>query len=423
VTNLREVRAAVVADASLRGRALCRSLAAATDGWLAERFAEATEGEEGGVALVAVGGHGRGELAPGSDLDLWLLHDPRRKGVAGVADRVWYPVWDSGVKLGHSVRTAKQALALADGDLDTATAALSARLLAGDPAVLAPLLERAPKGWRSHARRWLPVLARRMGERATEAGEVAFLLEPDLKEGRGGLRDIHALRWVEAARPVLSPGDDDALAAAEDVLLDVRVALHRLGGRSSDVLLLERQDEVAAALGEGDADALMARVAEAARTVAWTADEAWGRVASWLAGPGGRLLRRDRALAPGVLLREGEVRLETDADVAGDGALVLRAAAAAAETGARLHRESLDRLAAEAPVLAGPGRRGAGRRSSPCSVPAAGASPSSRRSTSAACSSGSCPSGPSSGGGPSATPCTASPSTATCARPRPRPPP
>ena len=351
MTGLREVRAAVVEDRSLGGRALCRALASATDGWLAERFAEATGGRGEGMALVAVGGHGRGELAPGSDLDLWLLHEPRRDGVAGVADRLWYPIWDSGVKLGHAVRTARQALSLADGDLDTATAALSARLVAGDPGVVAPVLERAPRAWRSHTRRWLPVLSRRMAERATDAGEVAFLLEPDLKEGRGGLRDVHALRWVEAARPVLSPGDDEALVAAEDVLLDVRVALHRLAGRASDVLLLERQDEVAAALGEGDADALVARVAEAARTVAWTADEAWGRVASWLAGPGGRLFRRDRVLAPGILLREGEVRIETEADVAADPGLVLRAAAAAAGTGARLHRGSLDRLAAEAPVL------------------------------------------------------------------------
>jgi [protein-PII] uridylyltransferase len=359
MSELRERRAAVVADTSLQGRALCRALAAATDACLAERFAEAAGGREAGLALVAVGGHGRGELAPGSDLDLWLLHDHKRDGVAAVADRLWYPVWDAGVKLGHAVRTPKQALSLADGDLDTATAALSARLVAGDPEVAGPVLERAGKGWRSHARRWLPVLARRMAARADEAGEVAFLLEPDLKEGRGGLRDVHSLRWVEAARPVLRPGDDEALTTAEDVLLDVRVALHRTGGRASDVLLLERQDEVAAALGGGDADALVARVAEAARTVAWTADEAWGRVASWLAGPGGRLFRRDRPLGPGLVLREGEVRVESDADVAADGGLVLRAAAAAARVGARLDRSSLDRLASEAPVLDGPWPEGA----------------------------------------------------------------
>jgi [protein-PII] uridylyltransferase len=359
VSELRERRAAVVADPSLRGRALCRALAAVTDAWLVERFAEAADGREAGLALVAVGGHGRGELAPGSDLDLWLLHDPHHDGVATVADRLWYPVWDSGVKLGHAVRTPRQALAMADGDLDTATAALCVRLVAGDPELAGPVVERAVQGWRSHARRWLPLLARRMAARAEDAGEVAFLLEPDLKEGRGGLRDIHSLRWVEAARPVLRPGDDEALTAAEDVLLDVRVALHRAVGRASDVLLLERQDEVAAALGGGDADALVTRVAEAARTVAWTADEAWGRVASWLAGPSGRVFRRDRPLGPGLVLREGEVLVESDADVAADGGLVLRAGAAAARIGARLDRSSLDRLAAEAPVLDGPWPEGA----------------------------------------------------------------
>ena len=107
MTGLREVRAAVVEDGSLRGRALCRALATATDRWLAERFEEATDGRTAGVALVAVGGHGRGELAPGSDLDLWLLHEPKRDGVAAVADRLWYPIWDSGVKLGHAVRTVR----------------------------------------------------------------------------------------------------------------------------------------------------------------------------------------------------------------------------------------------------------------------------------------------------------------------------
>ncbi len=300
MTDLREVRAAVVADPRSAGAGVVPGPRRGHRRVAGRALRGGHRGAAGrGLALVAVGGHGRGELAPGSDLDLWLLHDPKRDGVAAVADRLWYPIWDAGVKLGHAVRTPRQALALADGDLDTATAALGARLVAGDPTVVAPVLERAPRGWRAHARRWLPALSRRMAERAAEAGEVAFLLEPDLKEGRGGLRDIHALRWVEVARPVLRPGDEEALAAAEEVLLDVRVALHRLGGRAADVLLLERQDDVAAALGEGDADVLVARVAEAARTVAWTADEAWGRVASSLAGPSGRLFRRDRVARSG----------------------------------------------------------------------------------------------------------------------------
>ncbi|MBA2625172.1 MAG: [protein-PII] uridylyltransferase, partial [Acidimicrobiia bacterium] len=123
MSDLQAVRAAVIGDASLRGRALCQALAAATDAWLAERWAASTGGDDRGLALVAVGGHGRGELAPGSDLDLWLLHGPGRAGVSAVADATWYPLWDAKLKLGHAVRTPKGTLALADGDLDTATAA------------------------------------------------------------------------------------------------------------------------------------------------------------------------------------------------------------------------------------------------------------------------------------------------------------
>ena len=104
------------------------------------------------------------------------------------------------------------------------------------------------------------------------AGEVAFLLEPDLKEGRGGLRDVHSLHWVAAAREMLWEGDDIALEAAYEVLLDVRVELHRRTGRQGDVLVLQEQDAVAAALGDASADDLMRRVASAARTIAFRSD-------------------------------------------------------------------------------------------------------------------------------------------------------
>ena len=348
-------RDAVCADPSLHGRAFCRALSDATDEWLRELFAAAVGEDVRGLSLVAVGGYGRRELAPGSDLDLWLLHDGRND-VKEVAERLWYPIWDAKLALGHAVRTPKQALALAADDLDTATAALSARPLAGDPAVGAGLAERALEQWRKRSGRWLGRLAERAAERARSAGEVAFLLEPDVKEGRGGLRDLHALRWAEAGRPVLHDGDLAALDDAEVVLLDVRVELHRVSGRPSDVLLLERQDDVARALGDTDADALMARVATAARTVAWTADEIWSRATS---SPGGRLFKRDRPLGPGLVLREGEVHLDAAADPAADAGLVLRAAAAAATTGARIDRRSLDRLADGTPDYDGPWPEGA----------------------------------------------------------------
>lgn len=342
-------RAEVLDDRSLQGRALCRELSAATDAWLAALLHEATAGDATGLVLVAVGGYGRGELAPGSDLDVWLLHRGR-PDVREVAEKVWYPVWDAGLKLGHAVRTQREALSLAGSDLDTATAALSARVVAGDESVARGLTTAAADRWRRRASRWLIELRRRVHARHRAAGEVAFLLEPDLKEGRGGLRDVHALRWADAARPVLVSGDSAALAEAEDVLLGVRVALHRIARKPSDALLLDRQDEVAAELGLADADALVASVSAAARTIAWVADEAWQRVEVGLGGSFGRVLRRDRQLERGLLLRQGEIHLTAGAEV-DDPALVLRAAAAAATNGARINRAALHRLAETTPVL------------------------------------------------------------------------
>ncbi len=344
----------LLADRSLRGAALCRAHSDAVDDWLARLLQTATGSVAvHGVALVAVGGYGRAELAPASDVDVVLLHTGRGD-IGEVADRLWYPVWDEGVKLGHSVRTLKDALTLAAEDLDTATSLLTARHVAGDPALTADLTAGAMAAWQKRAKKWLGALARSVTDRHARAGEVAVLLEPDLKDGRGGLRDVHALRWAEQARALLFDADRDALADAYTVLLDTRVELHRVTGRIGDRLLLQEQNAVADALGDTDADVLMARIAAAARTVAWTSDETWRRVRSSLRGPLGRVPRRDRPAGPGVVLRDGEVHVLPDADVERDAVLALRAAAAAAGHETLIDRLSLDRLEADAPSLPDP---------------------------------------------------------------------
>jgi len=188
---------------------------------------------------------------------------------------------------------------------------------------------------------------------------VAFLLEPDLKEGRGGLRDVHALGWAEAARPLLGPEDTRALAEAGDTLLAVRVELHRATARPNDRLLLQEQDAVAAALGLDDADVLMAEVSRAARTVAWIADEAWARTEGWLNDPSGRRRRSYVRAGDGVAVRDGEVTLEPAADPAADPLLLLRVAVAAADHDARIQRATLDRLAEEVPPFPDPWPEGA----------------------------------------------------------------
>jgi [protein-PII] uridylyltransferase len=356
-SGLLRQRIAVIADHSRRGRDFCRALSDATDALLCGLFEEATDGDGSGIALVATGGYGRQELAPGSDLDVWLLHDGR-PDVGAVAERLWYPIWDAGLKLGHAVRTPKEALELATDDLDTGTAALTARWIAGDRGPADAFIEPAAARWRKRGARWLDTLHERVVARHAVAGEVAFLLEPDLKEGQGGLRDIHALQWAEAARPVMLPGDVDALRDAEDTLLEVRVELHRASGRATDILVLDRQDELAAILGDVDADALMARVAAAGRAVAWISDEVWRREtsASRLALP--RAFRRERYLSESVALRDREVHIDPDGDF-DDPTLALRAAAVAATCNVTIARVSLDLLAERAPVLPDPWPDGA----------------------------------------------------------------
>ncbi len=349
--DFRQERAALLADSSVQGAAFCRAYTALADSWLVGLFGTGAAG----VALIAVGGYGREDLCPGSDLDVLLVHTRKDRDLAEVkelADQVWYPLWDAGLKVGHGVRSVKEALALAHDDLDTATSLLDSRLIAGDQAVATDLRERAVAAWRGKPARWLGVLGESVDKRHAKSGEVAFLLEPDLKDGRGGLRDVHSLRWAEASRRILRDDDHEALAAAFDVLLSVRIELHRRTGKAVDRLLLQDQDGVAAALGDADADVLMARVAAAARTVAWTSDDTWDRLRSSLRGPIGRMAARDRSVGRGVVLRDGRVELGAEADPAGDPGLILRAAAAAATAGTALSRAALNRLVDEA---TGPG--------------------------------------------------------------------
>src|SRR4051794_29222919 len=115
----KEERAALLADPEPSGAERCLLLSDLVDRWVTGLFADAAAGAPG-VALVATGGYGRRELAPQSDLDLMLLHDGRHSTIGEIADRLWYPIWDEGVKLGHAVRSPKECLSLAAGDLDTA---------------------------------------------------------------------------------------------------------------------------------------------------------------------------------------------------------------------------------------------------------------------------------------------------------------
>lgn len=191
-------------------------------------------------------------------------------------------------------------------------------------------------------------------------GELQFLLEPDLKEARGGLRDATALRAVAASWVADAPRE--GLAEARRTLLDARDALHLTTGRATDRLALQEQDQVAGALGLLDADALLRQVYEAARTVSYATDVTWREVNRVLRARsvrprlrtilGGAKPAPERTpLAEGVVEADGEVVLARTARPERDPVLTLRAAAAAAEAGLPLSRHLVRHLGAAAQPL------------------------------------------------------------------------
>jgi [protein-PII] uridylyltransferase len=338
------------------------------DDWLAGLLAEAlagtprqprrrggppAESAETGVALVAVGSLGRRELPPHGDLDLVLVHDGRPE-IAALADALWYPIWDAGVRLDHSVRTVSEAVSVAGDDVKAGLGLLDVRHVAGDPEVTAGLRTATLASWRQHAGRLLPQLRDLRRSRSRQLGELGFLLEPDLKEAYGGLREGQVLRAVAAAQLADEPPADAGEAYA--FLLDVRDALRRNTGRATDALVRQEQRPVAAALGLADDDALLRQVSLAGRRLAFVADETWRRVdASLVRRPRARYRRvRREPLAEGLVRQGDEVVLARDARPAADPGLVLRGAAAAARADLLLSPYTLKVLAVHAPPLPEP---------------------------------------------------------------------
>ncbi|MFL2986213.1 MAG: [protein-PII] uridylyltransferase [Candidatus Poriferisodalaceae bacterium] len=348
--SLVQRREKVIGDKSLSAREIPKALSETTDEFLVDLYAREVRDNDG-VALVALGGYGRAELAPSSDLDLMLIyHD--RDDVDALADRIWYPLWDEGFKLGHSVRSVEQTLRLASTDLETATSLLNARLVAGDSTLLEELLARNEQQWVRHGLDRLDELVRNVNRRHRLSGEVAFLLEPDLKEGRGGLRDVHAINWAARAGIEVPTHDHERLTEAYQVLLEARVELHRISGKRGDVLLLEEQDSVAAALGDDDADVFMGRVAAAARTVAYLSDETWRHI--------DRESTEEVSVeieVSGLTVTDNEIVALGDPST--DPLLVLHAAVQAMYSGLPLARESLGLFAERQVDLPDPWPQGA----------------------------------------------------------------
>lgn len=297
-----------------------------------------------GIALAAVGSLGRGESGPHSDLDLVLLHDgtsAAKARVGDIANALWYPLWDAGIQLDHSTRSLVECRQVADKDLAAAAGLIDLKPIAGDAQLAQQARSAILADWRSAARQRLPELLAASRARAERSGEVAYLLEPNIKDSRGGLRDLVSLAALAATW--LTDRPRGAVDAAGEHLYDVRDAMHMVAGRATNVLGRHMADEVAELLGMADSDDLLASLAEAGRTVAYALDttERGARRSLERSGVGSRaFLARRRKAAPrhvyvgqGLIDVDGELALAPDYQAEEDAILPLRAAAIAAQTG------------------------------------------------------------------------------------------
>ncbi len=222
------------------------------------------------IAIIALGSYGRRELCPFSDIDLMVLHNLKDKAlITQVSEKIFYPLWDLGLQVGHGTRTIKESLSQASTNFELQTALLDTRLVAGDPVFFYKLQDSLIKRTRSRGgRRFLQNILKEGAARHAQYGQAAYLLEPDIKEGEGGLRDIHAIMWASkgllgysSPKELVKSGyltgfDTGALEDGLEFLLLVRNHLHYISGRENDRLFFEHQGEIAKALGFKDGNGI-----------------------------------------------------------------------------------------------------------------------------------------------------------------------
>ena len=298
-----------------------------------------------GLALAAVGGYGRGELSPGSDLDILILHQDQfsQEIHSEFVNNLLYPLWDR-KSVDHSVRTRAQTRDAAESDLKVALGLLDIRLVCGDADLVALVQADNLENWHKNARNRLTELKESLSNRHERSGELAYLLEPDVKEARGGLRDINALRAISLSGTVRVPLE--RISWAESKLNDIREALHVTSGRNKDRLLFQEQDAVAAKLKYCDADGLMSDVARAARSVDYLLDFTWHQIEQKGKDGFGRFLRKPRTdvVAQNLSVSQREIVIDPHTDFAADPLIGLRAAATAAQLGLPISLDSYTSL-------------------------------------------------------------------------------
>src|SRR5213593_3376880 len=250
------------------GREICARRAELVDVLLRYVFGGATATTSGNgersipLALIALGGYGRGELNPFSDIDVMVLHHQRAAKISPdleeMVNQVLYLLWDSGFKVGHSTRSIKEAIAQANADMRTKTAMLESRFLAGDSELARKFREQfRSKCVEGHERKYVEMRMQDQVARHNKLGDSVYLQEPNLKSGCGGLRDYQNLLWMTyfregslstnqlVGKDWLSESDQRRIENAYDFLLRLRTALHYATGRATDILHISLQEQIA----------------------------------------------------------------------------------------------------------------------------------------------------------------------------------
>lgn len=301
------------------------------------RAAMMSRGDWREASLAAVGSYGRGALALHSDLDVRIICERDPNAVVAIAESLLYPLWDAGLDMGHQVVTPDAMIDLAKQDLPTATSLLDWRLVAGDDRTSQRLLDRAHEGLfgAGGIREFLERLSQRALDREARFGGSVFLLEPDVKNGAGGLRDLDVAHWAARARwrsrdlaqlvamGVLVPRELAEIEAAMKFLWRVRNLLHLRAKRRSDRLSFERQEDLAETLGYGTgglaAERFMSDYYRHARAVSRYRDTLLSRAA-----PPPTRRPRELSIGRGLKLTRGAVSIGNPAQLDRDPALALR---------------------------------------------------------------------------------------------------
>jgi len=249
-------------DAGEHGEAMVRRMCAGVDTLIADMWRDSAGTHADEVDLLAVGGYGRGELCPQSDWDLWfLLKKEANPYVNAAIERFVYAIWDMNVKLGHAVRSMDETMTYVRADWNTATAGLESRLLYGKGKVYAELQKKLSSFFSHKRKLFVEAKLEEMERRHEKTGGTAFLMEPDIKEGKGGLRDIQAVFWLakvwhkskeisDLVRDgMVSETEYRHLMQAQDFLWRCRTGLHLEVKRASDRLGFEQQMALAERMG------------------------------------------------------------------------------------------------------------------------------------------------------------------------------